>query len=177
MRAPLDIAPRARPRSVLVGLGLAALCYGVSALGAATMRGRGRPRGAWFALLRKGKAQPPARVFAPVWLVLYGTIAFSAWRVWRARASPERTRALRWWAAQLGLNAAWTPLFFGLRRPVTALADIGLLDAAAGSYAAAAAKVDRVAAIAVLPYLGWLGFATYLNGAIVVKNRRALIAG
>jgi tryptophan-rich sensory protein len=33
-------------------------------------------------------------------------------------------------------------------------------------------SVDRAAAWMMAPYLGWLGFATYLNGAIVVSNPR-----
>lgn len=176
MRNLIGILRRERPRSLLVGLGLAALCYGVSALGAATMRGMGSPRRPWFRRLRKAAAQPPAGVFAPVWLALYGTIAFSGWRVWRTRPSAERTRALALWGTQLGLNAAWTPLFFGLRRPVAALADMVALDAAAGAYAVTAAKIDRPAMVAVIPYLAWLSFATYLNGAIVAKNPPAMLA-
>lgn len=177
MRSLLDLVRRERPRSLLAGLGLAALCYGAAALGAATMRGRGSPRRPWFRALRKASAQPPDRVFGPVWSVLYGAMAFSAWRIWRAPASHARSRALALWATQLALNAAWTPVFFGLRRPVAALVDLAALDAAAGAYAAAAAQVDRTAAVAIVPYLGWLGFATYLNAAVVANNPRALLHG
>ena len=44
---PLDsgTAPRARAHSVLVGLGFAALTYGVSAIGALAMRGSGSGSG------------------------------------------------------------------------------------------------------------------------------------
>ena len=174
MRRLLDLARGQRPRSLLAGLGLAVLCYGASALGAATMRGRGSPRGLWFRALRKAPAQPPGSVFAPVWFVLYGAMAFSAWRVWRAPASAARSRALALWGTQLALNAAWTPLFFGLRRPIAALVDLSALDVAAGAYAVEAVKVDRGAAAVIVPYLGWLGFATYLNAAVVAKNPPAL---
>lgn len=157
-------------RSLLAGLGMAALSYGAAALGTLTMRGRGRPDRLWFRVQKKPSFQPPNSVFAPVWTVLYGTIAYSGWRVWRAEKSPERTRALQLWGAQLALNAAWTPLFFGARKPGLALADIGALDAAAAAYAAAAAKVDKQAALVVAPYLAWLGFASTLNASIVAKN-------
>lgn len=164
-----------RTRSGWVGLGLSALCYGVAAVGAATMRGGGSPKSLWYRVLRKPPLQPPNRVFGPVWSVLYGAIAYSGWKVWRAPKSPERSRALALWAAQLGLNGAWTPLFFGARRPKLALADLAALDAAATAYAAAAAEVDRTAALVVAPYLAWLGFATYLNAEIVARNPRALL--
>jgi benzodiazapine receptor len=149
----------------------AALCFGAAALGTATMRGRGRPDGAWFHALRKPPAQPPARVFGPVWTMLYATIAYSAWRVWKMPRSSARSRALTLWGAQLALNAAWTPLFFGARRPALALFDLLALDTAAALYAATAARIDRRAVGAFVPYLGWLGFATYLNASIVRRNR------
>jgi tryptophan-rich sensory protein len=159
-----------RSRKTLAALGFAALSYGAAALGTLTMRGRGRPNRLWFRSRRKPSFQPPSSVFAPVWTVLYGTIAYSGWRIWRAKKSPERTRALQLWGTQLALNAAWTPLFFGARKPAIALADIGALDVAAGAYAVAAAKVDKQAALVVAPYLAWLGFASTLNASIVAKN-------
>jgi tryptophan-rich sensory protein len=152
------------------GVLFAALSYGAAALGALTMRGRGAPDKAWYRGLRKPVFQPPSGLFGPVWTVLYGTIAYSGYRIWRAPRSPERTRALALWGTQLALNATWTPLFFGARRPAAALADIVALDLAAGAYTAAAAQVDPTAAKAVAPYLAWISFATVLNGAIVAKN-------
>jgi tryptophan-rich sensory protein len=157
--------------SWLAALGFAALAFGSAALGALTMRGEGRPGGMWFRQLRKPAFQPPDRVFAPVWTVLYATIAYAGWKVWRTEPSRARTRALALWGTQLGLNAVWTPLFFGARRPAFALADVVALDAAAIGFAAAAREVAPAAARAVVPYLGWIGFATVLNAAIVVKNR------
>lgn len=134
------------------------------------MRGRGRPGGSWYRRLDKAKLQPPDAAFGPVWTALYAAIAYSGYKIWKAPASRERSHALALWAAQLALNGAWTPIFFGARRPVAALADLIALDATATAYALSAAKVDRSAAVAVAPYLGWIGFATYLNGAIVAKN-------
>jgi len=170
---PLDSgsAPRARARSVLAGLGFAALTYGVSALGVLAMRGKGSANSAWFRSRRKPAFQPPNWLFAPVWTALYGAIAYSGWRVWRSPRSPDRTKALGLWAAQLALNGAWTPLFFRAHAPGAALVDLVALDVAATAYTATAAKVDRQAALIVTPYLGWLGFATALNGSIFAKNR------
>ncbi len=169
--APTPVVPRARARSVLAGLGFAALTYGVSALGVLAMRGKGSANSPWFRSRRKPSFQPPNWLFAPVWTALYGAIAYSGWRVWRSPSSPERSRALGLWATQLALNGAWTPLFFRAHAPGAALADLVALDAAASAYAAQAAQVDRQAALVVTPYLGWLGFATALNGSIFAKNR------
>jgi benzodiazapine receptor len=124
----------------------------------------------WYDGLRKPWFTPPKAVFGPVWSGLYVLSALSGWRVWRMPRSKQRTRALVLWGAQLALNAAWSPLFFGLRRPRSALADLALLGAAVAAFAVMARRVDRPAAYMTLPYLGWLGFAGALNEEIVRLN-------
>jgi len=158
-------------RSWLAGIGFTALSYGASVLGVLAMRGKGSPNSLWFRTRRKPSFQPSNKVFGPVWTVLYASIAYSGYRIWKAPRSPQRAQALALWGTQLALNAAWTPLFFRAHRPGLALADMAALDTAVTAYAVAARKVDPVAAAVVVPYLGWLGFATVLNTAIVVKNR------
>lgn len=56
----------------------------------------------------------------------------------------------------------WTPLFFGLKRPVEATVDIVALTGIVGYLTYIWSGVDQVAAWALVPYLGWLSFATYL---------------
>ncbi|WP_044182474.1 TspO/MBR family protein [Hyalangium minutum] len=124
----------------------------------------------WYRRLRKPPFQPPSAVFGPVWTVLYGLMAVSAWRVWNRPAGPARSRALGLWALQLGFNAAWSWLFFGKRLKRTALADIGALGASIAAYIAAARKVDKPAAALVAPYLGWVCFAGLLNEELVRRN-------
>ncbi len=164
-----------RAHPVLAGLGFAAATYGIGLIGNLTMRGRGAPDSLWFRLLRKPKVQPPSWVFGPVWTALYAAVAYAGWRIWRAPASRRRTAALGLWTAQLALNGIWTPIFFGARRPIAALADVIALDAAATACAVTAAGVDKRATAAFAPYLGWLGFATVLNAKIVTKNPSALL--
>jgi tryptophan-rich sensory protein len=110
-------------------------------------------------------------VFGPVWTVLYGLIATSGYRVWSAKPSRMRTRALAWFGVQLVFNAAWSWFFFKKRSPRLALADIALLGAAIAAYVKTSAKVDRSAALLFVPYLGWVGFAALLNGEIVRRAR------
>jgi tryptophan-rich sensory protein len=111
-------------------------------------------------------------VFGPVWTTLYGLMSVSAYRVFRGPASPERTRALRLWWGQLALNGAWSPLFFGARRPRLALGDLVGLTLGVAEYTASARKVDRAAAWLMAPYLAWLGYAGWLNLGIIRRNPR-----
>lgn len=131
----------------------------------------------WYDELDKPSFQPPRYVFGPVWTALYGAIALSGMRVWRAPDSPARTRALAWWATQIGLNAAWPALFFAARKPKHALVDIGLLLAAIALYTNSARRLDKTAAWLVAPYLLWTTFATLLNEEIVRRNPRPSSAG
>jgi benzodiazapine receptor len=148
---------------------LAATGFGVVTAGAAYFASQFRP-GRWYQSLRKPWFQPPAWVFAPVWTVLYGLIATSGYQVWRAPASDERTKALGLWGAQLGLNAAWTWLFFGKRDPKAALVDMGLLRLAIHGYSEAARNVAPESDWMIAPYRGWVSFATLLNTEIVRQN-------
>lgn len=162
--------------SIHSGLALAAIAGAtlLTAIAGARATRRGKP---WYRLLRKSSLNPPDAAFAPVWTTLYALNGLSAARVYRAAPSPARDSSLALWGMQQALNAAWSPLFFGKRRPRAALLDIGLLWAAIGAYAYQSRKVDRPAAALVLPYLGWVSFAAYLNQQVVRKNPSWLLAG
>ena len=69
---------------------------------------------------------------------------------------------------QLALNAAWTPIFFGLRRPGWALAELVLLWGAIAATLVAFRPLHRGAASLLVPYLIWVAFA----GAL--KKKRGL---
>jgi translocator protein len=127
--------------------------------------------GGWYRHLDKPEFTPPDVVFPVVWTGLYAAMSVSAWRTWKAAPTPMRTVALGLWGLQLALNTAWSPLFFGARRPGAAFVDILALVGAIAGYVAVARKVDRPAAGMMLPYLAWVGFASALNGSIWLRNR------
>lgn len=153
-------------------LGLLAIVGLTAAVSGLSARVTNRGRGLWYRGLRKPRFNPPPSVFGPVWTVLYGLMSLSAYRIWRKPSSPARTRALTIWATQLGLNAAWSPLFFGRRRIGAALADLIALAGTIVAYVRAASNVDRAAAALMTPYLAWVGFAGVLNAEILRRNPR-----
>jgi tryptophan-rich sensory protein len=140
------------------------LCFSAAAFGAQFMPG------AWYASLRKPDWNPPSWVFGPVWTVLYAMMAVAAWRVGR-RSGAGRGPALAWFLGQLLLNALWSWLFFGLRNPGLALAEILALWVAIVGTIAGFRGLDRVAAWLLAPYLAWVSFAAVLNGALWWLNR------
>ena len=79
----------------------------------------------WFPTLHKPSWNPPAWVFGPVWTILDAAMALAAWLVWKQRERGAKVRpALAIYFGQLALNAVWSFLFFGLRRPDLALVNL-----------------------------------------------------
>lgn len=111
---------------------------------------------------------PPAWLFGPVWTVLYLMIAAAGWQAYRVagslRAAP---RAFAAYGANLILNALWTPLFFAAGAAGLALADIVLLDLVVVATIVLFARLNRIAAALLVPYLGWILFASALNLALL----------
>ncbi len=118
---------------------------------------------AWYAALVKPAWSPPAWLFGPVWTLLYVLMAVAAWLVWREGGWLRQRRALTLYLVQLVLNAAWTPIFFGLRQPGWALVEIIALWIAILATLLAFKRVRPLAAWLLAPYLAWVSFATVLN--------------
>lgn len=122
----------------------------------------------WFPLLNKPAWNPPGWLFAPVWTTLYVLMGIAIWRAWRA--NPASGPLVRGYFVQLFFNALWSVLFFGLKQPAWALADILVLGGLLVWLQAGLWRSDRLAGVLWLPYLLWVGFATALNAAIVRLN-------
>lgn len=124
----------------------------------------------FYAGLKKPAWAPPPWLFGPVWTVLYAMIGVAAWIVSR-RGGPGTGRALGLWGGQLVLNAAWTPIFFGLRAPGLAFAEISIMWVAIAATSAAFLARRTAAGALMLPYLAWVTFAAALNYEIWRLNR------
>jgi translocator protein len=154
-----EVGPRPLPPVVsLAAWGL--LCFAAAAVGSLTMPDP------WFAQLQKPAWNPPGWVFGPVWSLLYALMAVAAWMVWRQPLSLARRRALGLFLFQLALNAAWSPLFFGLHAPGLAFADVAVLWAAVLATTIAFSRIHRSAGSLLLPYVAWVSFAAALNFSI-----------
>lgn len=145
-----------------------AICQAAGAIGAATTE---TGSGAWYQALDKPWWQPPGWVFAPVWFALYTLMGIAAWMVFRARGfGSRRRRALGLFAAQLVLNALWTPLFFGAHRIVAAAFLLFAILVLAIATTIAFRRIVRVAGLLLVPYVVWLVYAFALNAAIAWAN-------
>jgi benzodiazapine receptor len=125
--------------------------------------------GAWYASLQKPVFNPPAWVFGPVWTILYLTIGLSfsflyhsmgrfGWRMWGLVAAHQF------------LNFAWTPAFFSLKSPLSALVVIMALLIVIARLLIVQSRHSRTALYLFIPYSLWVSFATVLNASIWYLN-------
>lgn len=148
-------------------LGLIVVCFAAAGIGAAATA---NTVGDWYQTLTRPAWTPPDWLFGPVWSALYLMMAVSAWLVWRRDGWPAARAPLGWFGAQLALNVGWSVVFFGMRRPGLALAEILVLWLAIVATTAAFWFRSRVAALMLAPYLAWSSFAACLNFSIWRMN-------
>lgn len=125
---------------------------------------------AFYAQLAKPGWAPPAGVFAPVWTTLYALMGVAAWLVWRERESPGRKSALLVFMVQLAANALWSWLFFAWRQGGLAFLEVLVLLALIAATLVAFWRVRRLAAVLLVPYVGWVSFAAALTGSVWRSN-------
>jgi tryptophan-rich sensory protein len=156
----------ATPRPILALVGFIAASFTAGAIGSWATFPHVRT---WYPLLNKPDWNPPGWVFGPVWSLLYVLMGVAIWRAWRA-GGPAARGLVAGYFLQLGLNALWSVLFFGLKQPAWALVDIIALWGLLVWLLVGLGRTDRVAAALWLPYVVWVSFATVLNLAIVRLN-------
>lgn len=127
----------------------------------------------WYRRIYKPVWTPPSWLFAPVWTTLYLAMGVASWLVWKKgdENGDETRAALTLYSVQLGFNSLWSIIFFGLRSPGLALAEIAVLWGLIVATVRSFARVRPLAAALLAPYLAWTTFAAALNAAIWWLNR------
>jgi benzodiazapine receptor len=124
----------------------------------------------WYPQLHRPEWTPPNWIFGPVWTTLYLMMAFSAWLIWRGSSWSAARFALLLFAIQLVLNMLWSAVFFGMRRIGAAFAEILLLWMMIIATTVAFYSLSLLAAWLLIPYIAWVGLASYLNFRIWQMN-------
>ncbi|QDX40144.1 TspO/MBR family protein [Salarchaeum sp. JOR-1] len=148
-------------RDDIPGLALAILVC--EAVGAAPALVTATGSGSWYATLVRPAFAPPNWVFGPVWTTLFFLLGVGVYLVLRDGRGRERTVAFGLFVAQYVLNVAWTLVFFGGENIAGGLAVIAALWTLIVATIAAFSRVNRTAALLLVPYLAWVSFAAFLN--------------
>jgi tryptophan-rich sensory protein len=143
---------------------IAALC--VAALGATVT-----DLGPWYQGLVKPAWNPPDVLFPMGWTLIYALITLAGINAWRAAPT---SAAAEWVIALFALNGflniTWSILFFRFQRPDWAFIEVIALWLSILAMIAYCVRFSRVAALLLVPYLGWVSFAAALNCAVVALN-------
>jgi tryptophan-rich sensory protein len=129
-----------------------------------------RDAATFYAALTLPAWAPPAKLFGPVWTVLYLMMAVAFVRAWDAAPQGRRAAPIGLYLVQLAANALWSWLFFACHRGAAALADIVVLWLLIVATIVVFRRHDRWAAWLLVPYLAWVTFATALNYAVWQAN-------
>ena len=126
----------------------------------------------WYSSLLKPSFSPPNWIFAPVWTGLYFLMGVAFFLIWAKAADSTQSRSAKiLFLIQLGLNVAWSVIFFGLRFPFGGFLLIMLLWAMILATLIVFYRLSRAAGLLLVPYLAWVSFATVLNFFLWFLNK------
>jgi translocator protein len=124
----------------------------------------------WYAALNKPSFNPPGWIFGPVWIFLYILMGISFYLIWIKSDVSNFGLLLSLFVFQLVLNSFWSIIFFGLKSPGFAFAEIIFLWIAILFCVILFFPVSKTASVLLIPYLLWVSFASVLNFAIWKLN-------
>jgi len=123
--------------------------------------------GDWYETMEKPFFNPPKWLFGPAWSTLFILMGIAHARIW-IKAGIKATTP---YYPQLALNMAWTFLFFGFQQKGLALVEILVLWVMIFWNIRAFYRLDKTAGLLLVPYIGWVSFATVLNASLWWLNR------
>ena len=124
----------------------------------------------WFTTLNKPFLNPPNFIFAPIWTILYISLAIFYWLIDREQYSPKINEIKRLFIWQLVLNFLWTLIFFGMQNILAGLIVLLIIDFLVLRIIRLTLQINKLCVLIILPYFCWLLFASYLNISFFILN-------
>lgn len=120
----------------------------------------------WYEGLDKPAWGPSQSLFAPVWTILYTSMGYASFLVWRDGGGFCYGRAkvpLLVYGTQLALNWAWPYIFFKTHNLGGALATVSALWLAVAATSLMFCPINQCAGWLMVPYLIWVTYAAAIN--------------
>ena len=121
----------------------------------------------WYSEIILPSFNPPSKVFAPVWTILYILMSVAIWRIWMKFSD---RKVLNIYFYHLLFNATWSVVFFGLHQIELALINLIIILIFILTLMKIYLKKDKLSFFIMIPYLLWTFYALILNTAIVILN-------
>ena len=124
----------------------------------------------WYNSLEKPKFQPPAWIFAPVWIFLYILMSVAFVLVLISPFKWTNLFAYLLFVVQIIINLSWSPAFFKEHNLRKAFLLAVLLTLLVFITMLIFFSISVLAGILFLPYFFWCAFATALSFHILELN-------
>lgn len=127
--------------------------------------------GPWYQALKQPPWKPPDWSFGVIWTSVFVLIVVGGVLAWRKTLHPaQRVQIVALLAINSMLHMLWSLLFFTVKRPDWAMIELIFLWLSIAALILTFWKISRLAAILLLPYIGWVTIAGFLNYANVQLN-------
>lgn len=123
----------------------------------------------WYVYLNKPSWNPPNWLFGPVWSFLYMSMGVAVALIWHSKHNKKKS-AIIFFIVQFILNLSWSFIFFNQHQIGWALVDISILLVLILVTIIAFYRINKFAAVLLIPYILWVSFATLLNATIWTLN-------
>jgi tryptophan-rich sensory protein len=128
--------------------------------------------GSWYRTIEKPEWNPPGWLFGPVWTTLYILMGIAFYLIWTSAADKRIKRpAMAFWLIQLVFNLCWTLIFFYAQQIGYAFAEIVVLWLLILITILLFARISKLAAWLLVPYISWVTFAAVLTYTIWQMNQ------
>lgn len=124
----------------------------------------------WYDTLTLPSFTPPGWVIGIVWSVLFLLAAISAMMAYKQLKKRQLSMVMSAFFINGVLNVLWSAIFFGQQRIGLAIFEAAALALSVFFLIYLLWRPLRMAAILLVPYLGWVLFATYLTFRIWQLN-------
>jgi len=125
----------------------------------------------WYPTLNLPAWTPDGGFIGIMWTLIYVLTATSAILAWHAMRHSHKLRFLVWlFLANAILNVLWSFIFFEKQAIAASIVDMLILNITTIALVLLIWPFQRLAAILLFPYIGWVSFATYLAYSVWVLN-------
>ncbi len=126
----------------------------------------------WYKTIKLPAWTPPGSTIGMVWTVIFVLTAAAALLVWNSPGPKPRFGLITGiFLLNAGLNVLWSFLFFRLHLLAAAGWEAVALDLTVIALVILCWPISRAASVLLLPYAGWVAFASYLTFSVWNLNR------
>ena len=121
----------------------------------------------WYSELILAPFNPPARVFGPVWTILYILMSAAIWKIWH---NTRDKKIIKIYFIHLFFNGTWSVVFFGFHQVGLALINLIIILGFIVFLLKEYFKKDKISYYLMIPYFLWSSYALILNSYIFIYN-------